>query len=671
MDENRVAEWPSAGTRRRRAWPLLAALASTLAIVQAAPAAAAPNGAAAWGYNASGQLGNGSTAISRVAVAVSAIGGVSAVAAGGEHSLALLSNGTVMAWGSNREGQLGNGTTTSSKTPIAISALSGVVAVAAGKTSSMALLSDGTVMTWGSNEEGQLGNASKALKSTSPVLVKGLSGVTAISAGGQFDLARLSNGTVMAWGAGLEGQLGNGKKAKSGVPVAVKGLTGVTAVAAGREHALALLSDGTAMSWGSNISRQLGMAPKIKVVKEEGEEFLEEEEEPENSAVPIPVQALSGATAVAAGGEHSLALLGDGEVLAWGGNIVDQLGNGSSGGSSGKPTAVVGLGGVTSIAAGEHHSLALLSGGSIVAWGYNPDGQLGDNSNQDSPVPVAVTGLGGVTGIAGGGAHSLSFGAALATVASVAPSSGPQPGGTTVTITGANFSEATAVSFGATPAASFTVNSASSITAVSPAGTGVVDVTVTTPATTSTANAGDRFTYIPPPAITKITPTKGPAAGGTSVTITGTSFTGASSVSFGATPAASFTVNSASSITAVSPIATSGLVDIVVSTPSGESAKTYHDVFKFAAPTIASLTPNTGPRAGGTSVTVSGSGFAPGAGVTVFKFRKTPAISVECQSTTSCTLLTPPGKPGTFDVKATVAEMNSVKTPPADYFTYE
>src|SRR6185437_15766225 len=135
-------------------------------------------------------------------------------------------------------------------------------------------------------------------------------------------------------------------------------------------------------------------------------------------------------------------------------------------------------------AAGEHHSLALLSGGSIVAWGYNPDGQLGDNSNQDSPVPVAVTGLGGVTGIAGGGAHSLSFGAALATVASVAPSSGPQPGGTTVTITGANFSEATAVSFGATPAASFTVNSASSITAVSPAGTGVVDVTVTTPATT-------------------------------------------------------------------------------------------------------------------------------------------------------------------------------------------
>jgi len=121
----------------------------------------------------------------------------------------------------------------------------------------------------------------------------------------------------------------------------------------------------------------------------------------------------------------------------------------------------------------------------------------------------------------------------------------------------------------------------------------------------------------------------------------------------------------------VSPAATSGLVDIVVSTPSGESAKTYHDVFKFAAPTITGLTPNAGSREGGTSVTVSGSGFAPGVGVTVFKFRKTPATSVECQSTTSCTLLTPPGKPGTFDVKATVGEMNSVKTPPADYFTYE
>jgi alpha-tubulin suppressor-like RCC1 family protein len=90
------------------------------------------------------------------------------------------------------------------------------------------------------------------------VLVKGLSGVTAIAAGGEFSLARLSNGTLMAWGAGEEGQLGNGKKAKSATPVLVKGLSEVVAIAAGREHALALLANGTVMSWGSNLSLQLG-----------------------------------------------------------------------------------------------------------------------------------------------------------------------------------------------------------------------------------------------------------------------------------------------------------------------------------------------------------------------------------------------------------------------------
>jgi alpha-tubulin suppressor-like RCC1 family protein len=659
-------------SRRCRAWPLLTALAAVLAVVPAASATASSYGVAAWGYNSSSQLGNGTTTISRVPGAIAGLSEVTAIAAGGEHSLALLANGTVKAWGANREGQLGNGTTTSSKVPVAVTGLSGVVAIAAGREHSVALLANGTVMAWGCNEEGELGGGTKALKSTIPVAVKGLSGVSAIASGGDFSLARLSNGTVMAWGAGDEGQLGNGKRNKSITPVVAKGVSGAIAVAAGREHALALLSNGTVMSWGSNLARQLGMPSKFKVVKEEEETFLEEEEQPENNPVPEPVAALSGVTAVTAGTQHSLALLGDGEVMAWGANSNGQLGNGTQGGMSNVPTAVGGLSGVTAISAGAQHTLALLSGGSVVTWGYNPDGQLGNGSNLNSPVPIAISGLGGVVAIAGGGSHSLSMGAPAATVTGVSPGSGPQQGGASVSIAGLNLSEATSVHFGSSAASAFTVNSATSITATAPAGTGTVDITVTTSSGTSAASAADRFTYIPPPIVTKVKPNKGPAAGGTSSAITGSGFTGATAVSFGALPASSFTVNSPTSITAIAPAGTAGATDITVTTASGTSAVAVHDVFKYEAPTIASIGPGTGPVAGGTSVTVSGSGFAPGAGATSFLFGKASGASVQCSSSTSCTFVTPPGKKaGVVEVVAAVGKSKSKKSPPGDQFTYE
>jgi alpha-tubulin suppressor-like RCC1 family protein len=648
------------------------ALLAILFAASAASASAATFGGAAWGYNGSGQLGNGTTTISRVPVAVSELSGVTAVAAGGEHSLALLSNGTVMAWGSNREGQLGTGNTTSSRVPVAVPGLSGVTAVAAGKEHSLALLSNGTVMAWGGNEEGQLGTG-KTTRSTVPVAVKGLTGVSAIAAGGEFSVARLGNGTAMSWGCNGEGQLGDGKMSKSLAPVAVKGLSGVVAISAGGEHVLALLTGGKVMSWGSNEARQLGVPAEIKKTGGGGEEEeVVEEIEPENSDVPVAVQGISNATAVAAGGEHSLALLGTGQVVAWGSNHSDQLGNGSSGGASNVPSAVEGLGGVTAIAAGQHHSLARLSGGTLVAWGYNPDGQLGNGSNLDSPAPVAVSGLGAVAGIAAGGSHSLSYGPPAPSVGAVSPSGGPQPGGAQVTITGANFDEATAVHFGASAAASFTVESPSTITAISPPGTGTVDVTVTTAVSTSAASAADKFTYLPPPTIAKIKPNKGPAAGGTTVSISGENLTGATNVLFGASAAASFTVNSATSITAVTAAGTSATVDTTVSTASGTSASSKHDHFKYESPTVTSLTPAGGPKAGGSRVTVSGSGFAPGAGATEFKFGKVLASSVECASTTSCTLVTAAAsKAGTVDVIASIGKAKSKKDPPTDEFTYE
>src|SRR6266446_1181073 len=108
----------------------------------------------AWGLNGSGQLGNGTFTNSNTPAQVSGLSGVTAIAGGAEHSLALKSDGTVWAWGYNALGQLGNGTFTGSNTPVQVSGLSGVTALAVGFSHSLALKSDGTVWAWGFNNEG-------------------------------------------------------------------------------------------------------------------------------------------------------------------------------------------------------------------------------------------------------------------------------------------------------------------------------------------------------------------------------------------------------------------------------------------------------------------------------------------------------------------------------------
>ena len=135
-------------------------------------------------------------------------------------------------------------------------------------------------------------------------------------------------------------------------------------------------------------------------------------------------------------------------------------------------------------------------------------------------------------------------------VTGISPIAGALAGGTSVTITGAGFTGATAVDFGTVAATAFTFVSDTQITATSPAGTGMVDVTVTTPEGTSAASPADQFSY--GPVVTGISPTAGPTAGGTSVTITGDNFTGATAVDFGGVPA-SFTAVSNTQITATSP----------------------------------------------------------------------------------------------------------------------
>jgi uncharacterized membrane protein len=167
-------------------------------------------------------------------------------------------------------------------------------------------------------------------------------------------------------------------------------------------------------------------------------------------------------------------------------------------------------------------------------------------------------------------------------VTGIAPTSGSEAGGDTIIITGSGFTGATDVSFDSTPASAFTVDSDTQITATSPAGTGIaVDITVTTPAGTSPPSRAGVFTYITPgPLVTGISPTMGSSAGGDTVTITGSGFTGATSVGFDVTSAAGMTVDSDTQITATSPAGT-GTVDITVTTPDGTSPASSADQFTY------------------------------------------------------------------------------------------
>jgi PKD domain/IPT/TIG domain len=172
------------------------------------------------------------------------------------------------------------------------------------------------------------------------------------------------------------------------------------------------------------------------------------------------------------------------------------------------------------------------------------------------------------------------------------------------------------------------------------------------------------------PVVGKLTPKKGEAAGGTSVTITGSGFTGATQVHFGANAASSFEVLSATTIVAVSPAGTAGAADVTVTTPGGTSATGAADVFKYGKPTVTAVSPGSGPVAGGQHVTITGTGFALGS-ATALTFGKAKATAVECTSTTTCTTTTPAAaKAGVVDVIATAAGLKSKKSRPGDAYTY-
>ncbi|WP_329409986.1 IPT/TIG domain-containing protein [Nocardia vinacea] len=290
-----------------------------------------------------------------------------------------------------------------------------------------------------------------------------------------------------------------------------------------------------------------------------------------------------------------------------------------------------------------------LTGATAVSFGVTPATSFTvDSATQITAVAPAGTGTVQVTATtAGGTSNGVSYTyVAVPTLTTVVPSVGPVAGGTTVVLTGTNLTAATAVDFGATPAISFTVDSATQITAVAPAGTGTVQVTVTTAGGTSN---GVGYTYVAVPILTTVVPNVGPVAGGTTVVLTGTSLTGAAAVTFGVTPAISFTVDSATQITAVVPAGAAGTVQVTVTTAGGTSNGVGYTY--VAVPTLTTVVPNAGPVAGGTTVVLTGTNLT---GATAVTFGATPAISFTVNSATQITAVAPGGT-GTVQVTATTA----------------
>jgi len=336
----------------------------------------------------------------------SAVGAaVRRVSAGQFHNLALIADGTVKAWGFNDVGQVGDGPVGSRRsTPVTLAGLADVSDVDAGVWHSAALLRDGTVRVWGDNRSGELGDGTTTRRLT-PTAVPDLTGVTAIAVGGfygtdgRFDeigyahtLALLADGSVRAWGSNTDGQLGDGTTADRPAPAAVPGLTRVTAVAAGGTHSLALLSDGTVWAWGDNGLR--GPAG---------------DGTPRTAATtPVPMPGLGDVTAVSAGNFHSLALLRDGTVRAWGWNDDGQLGDGTTSDRP-SPVTVSGLTDIVAIAAGDRFSLALRRNGQVATWGANERGQLGDGTFDDHSLPVEVRDLTGVIAASTSTQHTLAL----------------------------------------------------------------------------------------------------------------------------------------------------------------------------------------------------------------------------------------------------------------------
>ncbi len=266
-----------------------------------------------------------------------------------------------------------------------------VIHVRAGGAHACLVRYDGAVACWGAGTDGQLGDGNLLSRSTvTPVTpTPGLGTAVDIALGDRHTCALLNDMTVWCWGANESGQLGTGDTAARPTPTQVAGLTDVTAIAAGGAFTCAVNRDGSALCWGRNADGELGNGNGTDL-----------------SPTPQPVRLLANVQTLTARDRHACALTVGG-LLCWGSNEQGELGDGTRNPHP-EPTAVMIPPGVTwtDVVAGAAHTCALGTTGQIWCWGANQLGELGDGTDETRAVPAVVPSLTSVTAIAAGGHHT-------------------------------------------------------------------------------------------------------------------------------------------------------------------------------------------------------------------------------------------------------------------------
>jgi alpha-tubulin suppressor-like RCC1 family protein/uncharacterized protein YjdB len=277
----------------------------------------------AWGGNANGQLGDGTTTVRRTPVPVA--GGLRfvAISAFGSHTLALTADGTLYAWGRNVAGELGDSTTIDRHTPVRVATDLTFSKISAGWEHSIALTADGKAYSWGNALGGRLGTGNVGAfpdPVTAPVPVAGGHTFVEISAGFNHTLGLTSGGQAYGWGSNAYGQVGDGTRMRHAAPVPILSLSNIVSVSAGQDFSVALDAAGNAYAWGHNTRGKLGDGTTI------------------DRQAPVPVVGGHHFISVFAGSTAAGGLTGDGVSYGWGSNLSRQLGDGTEDEYSAVPT---------------------------------------------------------------------------------------------------------------------------------------------------------------------------------------------------------------------------------------------------------------------------------------------------------------------------------------------